>query len=511
MYIETHTSTIGKDGNAVELALTFMKSLDVQAFPCGRRRSAIIDTDGNDRTTGDRYRLPFDPEARLNTEANNVKHSGLNGYTQTYLKDWNETTKQLTLSLAGYLFNIKLTDDYLSQNAFGNAIAESLGANSVTASYIYANILLEDVQLFQGEPKSYYTRVLRNQSNTDDPTDSIDLLKTAIATGTDTDAMKDKNNYYFSGLSFSIVPATNIEGARSEKILAKSDSVNQVVVSLRILDLVGDGEAAEWKIHQPAYLPFIEHGEIEDSIVVGDTLVRKNLTVNDDITVTTGDLTISEGSITVGDSATITNTTTTKDLKVANEAEIKLLEVTEYAQIEDLDVNTNIDTATLEATESIKAPVVNVTATLNVTKPEGEEGTAVANIDKAIINEAEITTAELESATITTRLIVSNPDYAANPSNPEAAPAELVADTAGIGALLAGTIGDEETPVDNIIASEASIGTLTASDINQKVGDDFYDVPVIFLKEQTEDSKTFYQLQISRVTKFDKSGNIIAN
>ena len=78
MFIETRSDTLANE----KIKQTFVKSLNVQAFPCGRRRS-----DSNQV-------IPFDPEARLNTEANNRKHSGINGYTQTFLKsDWNTGTE----------------------------------------------------------------------------------------------------------------------------------------------------------------------------------------------------------------------------------------------------------------------------------------------------------------------------------------------------------------------------------------------------------------------------------
>ena len=109
MFIETYTDEIA----GVDQILTFIKSSNIQAYPCGRRR-AVEDRDLNDNDiveADEHIRIPFDPEARLNTEANNRKHSSLNGYTQTYLKEWDEKKKLLTVALAGYLFNITLTDN----------------------------------------------------------------------------------------------------------------------------------------------------------------------------------------------------------------------------------------------------------------------------------------------------------------------------------------------------------------------------------------------------------------
>ena len=127
MFIKTRIDTVGEN----KIARVFVKSSSIQAFPCGRRRSTEISTAGS-TSTSDKYRIPFDPEARLNTEANNLKHSGLNGFTQTYVKSYNKSYIDgdnefkdgvFLFSLAGYLFSIKLTGDYYdSPNNFGGSI-----------------------------------------------------------------------------------------------------------------------------------------------------------------------------------------------------------------------------------------------------------------------------------------------------------------------------------------------------------------------------------------------------
>ena len=118
-----------------ESMLTFIKSTNIQAFPCGRRSSAInYDKNSNSKIDDDeKYYFPFDPEARLNTEANNRKHSSLNGYTQTYIKQWDTSQKALTMSLAGYLFSIYLVDkqtspntDFSVVNDFGTKVIDCL-------------------------------------------------------------------------------------------------------------------------------------------------------------------------------------------------------------------------------------------------------------------------------------------------------------------------------------------------------------------------------------------------
>ena len=111
--------------------LVFIKSKNINAFPCGRRRGII-----NKESAADVY-IPFDPEARLNTEANNRKHSSINGFKQSYLKWTNDGT--LLLVIEGYLFNITLTyidasntvHDYSTVNSFGSAIENILQTNAL--------------------------------------------------------------------------------------------------------------------------------------------------------------------------------------------------------------------------------------------------------------------------------------------------------------------------------------------------------------------------------------------
>lgn len=265
MFIETHMSSTE---NGIPLA--FVSSLDVQAFPCGRRRSELVssidsDNDGN-VTEDDKYYIPFDPEARLNTEANNTRHSGLNGFTQTYLNKWDTTEGLLSLVLAGYLFNIRLSTDYNTCNEFGNAFMASAALSDINA--IYANIRIEDTPLFSGD-FSYSTGVLRNQSMTPKALTSLDLLKSVPPQATEAEKAtwaEKSENYYFSGLSFSASPLSGKNDTRSTSAITTNDGTKQLVVSLCILEKNASGD---WHIHYPALLPKIEHGPAVDSVKIG--------------------------------------------------------------------------------------------------------------------------------------------------------------------------------------------------------------------------------------------------
>ena len=82
------------------------------------------------------------------------------------------------------------------------------------------------------------------------------------------------NNYYFSGLSFSTAPLSGNEGTRSiTNVYDEIDNATlmQRVISLKILEKVN----GVWQIYQPALLPEIEHGDIENSVKVGTLFADK--------------------------------------------------------------------------------------------------------------------------------------------------------------------------------------------------------------------------------------------
>ena len=269
MFLEKHKSSIN-DG----IDLNFIKSTNIQAYPCGRRRSELvaIDTDNDGKLEDDSFYFPFDPEARLNTEANNIKQSGLNGYTHTYLYNWPLEDSELiqdtiVLVLGGYLFSIKATDAYKSPAAFATEIIN--GDNS--ASKIFANVLIEETPLFSGF-QDYNTSILRNQTATDTGEATLDLLHKTTDEPT-TKYMSNPENYYFSGLSISSKPLTGIADSASVKKIDEPDRRMQYVVSLCILEKDSNNE---WIVNQEALLPRIEHGDIENSIKVG-TLIADDI------------------------------------------------------------------------------------------------------------------------------------------------------------------------------------------------------------------------------------------
>jgi hypothetical protein len=224
--------------------LVFIKSENVKVFPSGRRSSTAIDIDNDLATVSDRYYIPFDPEARLNTEANNRKHSGLNGFKQSYLLDYNETDGSLSIVLAGYLFNIQLNYGYRTPTELGTAFAEKFAM----AKSVYANIKLANVALFgSADTPEIGTEILRDQVSNDTPAACLDFL-------IDKQDKTKRSSYYFSGLSFS---------AEDKTAASSTDRV----ISLKILQQNSSGE---WEIYEPSKLPAIDHGDTENSVKVGD-------------------------------------------------------------------------------------------------------------------------------------------------------------------------------------------------------------------------------------------------
>ena len=229
-------------------SLIFIQSKYVKAFPCSRRRSTPIDGDDDAGTVHDRYYIPFDPEARLNTEANNRKHSGLNGYKQTYLYEWDSVNGKLSIVLAGYLFEIQLSDSYITPVLFGQKLEELLtGSNKV-----FVNIRLDAVEFFAGASgvPAATTEILRNQTATVAPSSSLDMLA-------DNSSADKIDSYYFSGLT-----------------LTSAASTSKNVISMCLLEKADDG----WKIHEQSRLPAIDHGSTENSVRVG-TLEADEITV----------------------------------------------------------------------------------------------------------------------------------------------------------------------------------------------------------------------------------------
>ena len=233
-----------------------------------------MDGNGDIGTGNSAYKIPFDPEARLNTELNNRRHSGINGFTHTFIKSWDETKRQLVLCLYGYIFTITLPEEYFNNiDKLGAHIADKLGSS---ANRIFANIRLEELTIFyeDGSKLGYSSWILRAQESQQEVTDSsLDMFASKLPDRTN---RADPENYYFSGLSFSAVPIASIEDTVNTAIITeipedeKSGSKAQQVCSLCIFEK----PAGEWVLCQKALLPNVAHGDTQDSVVIKDLFVN---------------------------------------------------------------------------------------------------------------------------------------------------------------------------------------------------------------------------------------------
>lgn len=557
LFNETHPYKYKvNETTSLESLLTFVRSVNIQAFPCGRRTSA-------QESAQQDYYFPFDPEARLNTEANNRKHSSLNGYTQTYLKEWDSSEKLLTLSLAGYLFTVALDGTYttivdgnevtsafnysavadfcsaiitqLSEKADSIlssarsatidteekiAAAEELLRNIESSDYIYANILLEDVHLFSGTPKEYFTSILRDQYDTTNselaaadigPNPLLDILNKAAEDAANFEPKLNPDNYFFSGLSFSATPLTGVEATRSSALHhvdrehMPNDTTTQLVVSLRILEKVktsAEGVVPEtfaWQIHQPAYLPKIEHGVTEDSIVVtGDALLKSDLAVNGDVEV---DGNINATSITVpysgeqdGDTTEVNSTGI-----YAPYVEAKYIKAEGIAVGNEIAITDENDTPITIVGTNITTDG-NITAKGNIT---AEDNLNIGNPDAPAQNDNGGCIVAENDITAEHDLIAKNNlkvDVNAEVTGNLTVNGTITADTAlanGANNLIVNKADIETADIYTLTGNTATITTVNSDDINQKVGNDYYDVPVLFLDRDGSE----YKLRISRVNK----------
>lgn len=246
-----------------DTSLVFIKSNNVNVFPCSRRRSTPVSSGAG---ALDKYYIPFDPEARLNTEYNNRRHSGLNGYKQDYIYNWNEKDKKLSIVLAGYLFEIKLDENTDTPSKFGNKIAE-VAKLTESDNVIYAKIVLADVTFLAktDQVPEATTKVLRNQTDTKEVSSSLDTLLDANCKA------EEPDNYYFTGLSLTTKKTTDATGSH-----------------IICLELLEKPSGKDWQIHEPSRLPAITHGITENSVsvgnleVTGDVLIPRTIKENNE-------------------------------------------------------------------------------------------------------------------------------------------------------------------------------------------------------------------------------------
>lgn len=334
--------------------LYFLKSTEITTYPCGRRNSTIIE--GSDpRTTMDNFYYPFDPEARLNTEANNRRISSINGYTQNFIKSW-DAKNGLHLVLGGYSFKIPNATNISS---FCREKFQNFGE-------LYANIRIEEIPLYESTELNYFSWVLRAQNDSafGDPP-CLDHLINA-------NAGIDKANYYFSGLSFTNVPVVpfipyktvldeNLERSMPAYSIKEYKgkpieetqldlSTNQIVISLRI----ATKKNGVWELCQNSLLPDIRHGILPGEVELGHLFVEGNEEVRGDIIANNSKIPTGISDKTREAHAHFFNVTIDGDLIVKRKATFQS-DVTIEGNLEiegNLDVANTIDTKFLVASDA---------------------------------------------------------------------------------------------------------------------------------------------------------------
>jgi hypothetical protein len=284
-------TTTAQDGDT---KLAFVQSSKINVSPCGRRRTDII----NDTT---KYRIPFDPEARINTELSTRKASGSAGFYSSFFKHFIDSDKQregeFAFNIAGYSFVIKL--DRLANSsplkaydcaALCGEICAALEPGEINE--IYANIKIASIALYEAGYNfvDYSTMILRDQAQTGDtPLTYLDIQRDIS-----TEKSTKLDEYYFSGMSFSSVPVTklgedvdgivretlslnNSSAAASARNIYKNNILRQQEFSIRLFEKIG----GKWHVCEEAKLPNIKHGDTEDSVVIQDLNVTGQLMLGD--------------------------------------------------------------------------------------------------------------------------------------------------------------------------------------------------------------------------------------
>lgn len=330
--------------NPTSIALGFLNSMEINVFPCSRRNSSIIESQKEGQS---HYYFPYDPEARLTTEANKIKETSSNGFTQTYIKSVNffddkslagtdrivhypdqknptrtktgkndvnfSTLPGFNFVIGGYNFNIPLNNPKhpCNLNAFADTIISALAglAEQGEPDKLYANIRLVNVPLYSlgdsgtvvvdGDGNSPSTTrtivantwILRDQFEgaqgvdvtLGPPPPAAHLDALKTSATTSADVRSNLESYYFSGLSFSTAPLTGLETTSYSEVYLSNDSQYDQRV-ISILLLTKDKN--NWVINQRALLPNIWHGEEEDSVEISNLRTHGNLEIDGDVHIT---------------------------------------------------------------------------------------------------------------------------------------------------------------------------------------------------------------------------------
>jgi hypothetical protein len=296
----------------------FIPSELINIFPCSRRGQSKIE--GNP--------VYYDPEARLNTERTNRLHTAINGFTDKFIVNNSFTAGDtLVFVLAGYYVEVKnFEPDIIAAGLYGDTFTSD--------SKIYAHLSLHDNVSLNND---YFTEILYRQSGSSNDTNYLDVSY-SYTTPPNPEAegrTATREGDFFVGVSFTKTPVS--DGSFTPHDLPLFSYL-----------------AGDWKLVEASKLPKVEHDTELDSIKLS------------------GNLTVKHGEQ--------TSFKVTKDETLLGPTIMSSLIVGEKSENDTfadgtIKVKKHIETPALEATESARTPLLNVT----------NEGTAQANIDNATI------------------------------------------------------------------------------------------------------------------------------
>lgn len=295
------------NGLLVNNSRVFLPSADINIFPCSRRGQFQID----DRV------IQYDPEARLNTEYTNRLHTATNGFKDSFIVKNDFTSgDSLEFILAGYRIKINSFDPSKILAAFIDAGIDISGSDKIYAHLgIQGGIALSTTD--------YFTEILYRQfTNTSDNTAIINYLDVSYG-----------ETAFFVGVSF----------VTTDKINTDKEATPYF---LQLFSKSGEGD---WELTQTSLLPKVEHDTEPDSIKLS------------------GDFTVKHGeqiSFKVTQDETVLGPTVMSSLIVGEKAE------SDTFANGTIKVKEHIETPTLEATTSIKTPLLNVDT---IASSSGEE------------------------------------------------------------------------------------------------------------------------------------------
>lgn len=329
-------ATINDNGLLINNSRVFLRSEDINVFPCSRRGQNLA---------ADSVKY-YDPEARLNTERTNRLHTAVNGFKDSFISNYNSITNNMVFVLAGYRIETK--------NFNPSVIAEALGPDTTA---LYAHLRLHtNVSLDAGD---YFTEMLYRQSDSNDDKNYLDV---SYVDGS-------RSGDFFVGVSF------------TNELVDDNDPT--VTVHNLPLFSYADGE---WQLVQTSLLPKIEHGETADSLKVkGDFTVthgeQTSFKVTKDKTILgptqMSELTVAgnaqiDGATTINDDLTAKNLTITDGKVTTPTLDANTINVSSNASVTGSITSGSLKTGTSEAT-SLKVTGESNLANVNTKKTTANE------------------------------------------------------------------------------------------------------------------------------------------